>query len=60
MPSMTPLDNLVDSFLVHVLRVPDSVLHAGSYFLREMGIACVNCPHSDPEKTSVYVTHNKN
>ena len=59
-PSLTPLDYLADSFLVHVLLVPDSVLHAVRYFLCEMVIASVKCPHSDPEMTSVYVTHNKN
>ena len=60
LPSLTPLEYLAESFLLHLLRVPDSVHHGGRQFLREIGIASIKYPLSDPEMTSVYVTHNKN
>ena len=60
LPRLTPLDYLAESFLLYVLRVPDSVHHAGRQFLGEKRIASVKCPFSDPEMTSVYVKNNKN
>jgi len=60
LPRLTPLEHLAESFLLHVLRVLDSVHHAVRHFLREIGIASIKCPLSDPEKTSLYVTHNMN
>ena len=60
LPSLTHLECLAESFLLHLHRLPDSVHHAGRRFLRKLRFASVKCPLSDPEVTSVYVTHNKN
>jgi hypothetical protein len=59
LPSLTLLDYLAESFLLHLHRVLDAVHHVGRRFLLELSIASVKGPLSDPEMTSGYVIRHK-